>query len=337
MTKTTTMTALGALMLAAPLMTAPAAAQDATCGDVKIAEMNWASAGVLAQLDKIILEEGYGCDVELVTGDTVPTFASMAEKGEPDVAPELWINAVRDQLDEEVDQGDLVIAAESLADGGVESWWIPKFIADANPEIKTVSDALARPDLFPAPEDPSVGGVYNCPSGWACQLITANLFRAHDAEDKGFELIDTGSAAGLDGSIANAFSQQKGWLGYYWAPTSILGKYEMVALDMESEHKEEEWKTCTVMADCEDPQINNFAPSKVYTVVTDDFASSNAIAMDYFQTRKWDNPTVNALLAWQADEKASNEDAAYYFLENNEALWTQWVSDEVADKVRSAL
>ena len=332
-----TLLATTALAAGFAAMSVPALAQSSECGDVQIAEMNWASAGVLAQLDKIILEEGYGCDVELVTGDTVPTFASMAEKGEPDVAPELWINAVRDQLDEEVEQGDLVIAAESLADGGVESWWIPKFIADANPDIKTVSDALARPDLFPAPEDPSVGGVYNCPSGWACQLITANLFEAHGAGDKGFELIDSGSAAGLDGSIANAFAQQKGWLGYYWAPTSVLGKYEMVALDMEAEHDSEEWDTCTVKADCENPQVNDWAPAKVFTVVTDDFAESNAVAMEYLQTRAWDNDTVNALLAWQADEKASNEDAAFYFLENNEDVWTPWVSEEVAERVRSAL
>ena len=316
---------------------ASAASHAGECGDVKIAEMNWASAGVLAQLDKIILEEGYGCDVELVTGDTVPTFASMSEKGEPDVAPELWINAVREQLDKEVAEGDLVIAAESLAEGGVESWWIPKYIQDENPEIKTVSDALARPDLFPAPEDPSKGGVYNCPSGWACQLITANLYKAHGAEEKGFELIDSGSAAGLDGSIANAFAQKKGWLGYYWAPTSILGKYEMVALDMESDHNKEEWDTCTVKADCADPKVNDWAAAKVFTVVTDDFAENNAVAMDYFKTRKWDNATVNELLAWQADEKASNEDAAFYFLENNADIWSAWVSEEVAEKVKAAL
>ena len=330
-------TILAAGMSGASITAASAASHASACGDVTIAEMNWASAGVLAQLDKIILEEGYGCDVELVTGDTVPTFASMSEKGEPDVAPELWINAVRDQLDKEVEQGDLVIAAESLADGGVESWWIPKYIADENPDIKTVSDALARPDLFPAPEDESVGGVYNCPSGWACQNITANLFKAHGAGDKGFELVDSGSAAGLDGSIANAFAQKKGWLGYYWAPTSILGKYEMVALDMEAEHNAEEWNTCTVDPDCENPQVNDWAPAKVFTVVTDEFAEENAVAMDYFKTRKWGNDTVNALLAWQADEKASNEDAAFYFLENNQDVWTQWVSDEVAEKVKAAL
>ena len=98
----------------------PPHAQDAECGDVQIAEMNWASAGVLAQLDKIILEEGYGCDVELVTGDTLPTFASMTERSEPDVAPEVWVNSMREQLDEQVEAGTLVLAASSLSDGAVE-------------------------------------------------------------------------------------------------------------------------------------------------------------------------------------------------------------------------
>ena len=62
----------------------------AACGKVSIAEMNWASASLMANVDKIILEKGYGCEVELVAGDTMPTFTSMNEKGAPDVAPALF-------------------------------------------------------------------------------------------------------------------------------------------------------------------------------------------------------------------------------------------------------
>ena len=71
---------------------------NATCGKVSIAEMNWASAELMANVDKIILEEGYGCEIEMVAGATTTTFASMNEKGQPDVAAELWINAVREPL-----------------------------------------------------------------------------------------------------------------------------------------------------------------------------------------------------------------------------------------------
>ncbi|MBW0367268.1 hypothetical protein KXJ81_13540 [Ensifer adhaerens] len=48
-------------------------AQAADYGDVTIACMNWQSAEVLASLDKFILAEGYGCNAEIIQGDTGPT------------------------------------------------------------------------------------------------------------------------------------------------------------------------------------------------------------------------------------------------------------------------
>ncbi|MEZ7975002.1 MAG: glycine betaine ABC transporter substrate-binding protein, partial [SAR324 cluster bacterium] len=65
----------------------------AACGSLTMAEMNWASAQFMAQVDKAILEKGYGCEVELVPGATMTTFASMEAKGTPDVAAEFWANA----------------------------------------------------------------------------------------------------------------------------------------------------------------------------------------------------------------------------------------------------
>ena len=299
--------------------------------------MNWASAGVAAYVDKIILESGYGCTVTVVTGDTMPTFASMNEKGQPDMAPEFWVNAVRTALDQAIAEGRLIQAAPLLSDGGVEGWWIPKFIADANPDIKTVEDALKRTDLFPAPEDPSKGAVTNCPVGWNCQVSTANLYRALGAKDKGFELVDTGSAAGLDGSIANAFENKKGWLGYYWAPTAILGKYEMVKLSFGVEHDKANWDACTAVPDCPDPKVNAYPVSDVYTVVTKGFAEKAGVAMDYVKTRKWDNATVGKVLAWMEENQGTNEDGAKHFLETYPDMWTKWVAPEVAEKVKAAL
>ncbi|MHA7969090.1 ABC transporter substrate-binding protein [Rhizobium sp. CAU 1783] len=328
---------LASTFLAAGLYAVAGSAQAADCGDVSIAEMNWASAGVAAYVDKIILESGYGCKVTLVTGDTMPTFTSMNEKGEPDIAPELWVNAVRTPLDAAIAEGRLIQLAPLLSDGGVEGWWIPKFLSDAHPDIKTVQDALSHPELFPAPEDPSKAAVTNCPSGWNCQISTANLYKALGAKEKGFELIDTGSAAGLDGSIANAFEKKTGWLGYYWAPTAILGKYEMVKLSFGVEHDKAEWDKCTAVPDCADPKVNSYPVSDVFTVVTKKFSENNAVAMDYLKTRKWDNQTVGKVLAWMDENQGTNEDAAEHFLKDYADMWTTWVSPEVAEKVKAGL
>ena len=34
---------------------------NAECGKITIADMNWASASLMANVDKVILETGYGC------------------------------------------------------------------------------------------------------------------------------------------------------------------------------------------------------------------------------------------------------------------------------------
>jgi len=307
------------------------------CGTVTIANMNWQSAEVLAEIDKFILSEGYGCDAQLVPGDTMPTLTAMMEKGQPDVAPEAWINAVRTPLDAAVKEGTLHYATRSLKDGGVEGWWIPKYIADANPGIKTIGDALARPDLFPAPEDKTKGAVHNCPSGWGCQINTGNAFKAWGAADKGFTLVDTGSAAGLDGSIAKAYERKQGWLGYYWAPTSILGKYEMVKLDAGVKHDKAAWDSCNVKEDCANPVKNEWPVADVFTVVTDRFKKEGGEAYKYLSSRNWGNQDVGVLLAWMSDNQATGEDGAVHFLKNNEAIWTKWVSSKVAAKVKAAL
>ena len=71
---------IGAVSAVAMLGAGQAAAK---CGTVTIASMNWQSAEVLAEIDKFILSEGYGCKAELVPGDTMPTLTSMMEKGQP--------------------------------------------------------------------------------------------------------------------------------------------------------------------------------------------------------------------------------------------------------------
>ena len=328
---------LASTALAAALVGFAGAATAAECGDVTISNMNWQSAAVLANIDKIVLNAGYGCNADLVVGDTVPTLTSMTEKGQPDVAPEGWVDLLPDVVQKGIADKKLVSTVEALSDGAVQGWWIPKYLADAHPDIKTIADALKHPELFPAPEDASKGAVYNGPQGWGGTVVTGQLFKAYGGEKAGFTLVDTGSAAGLDGSIAKAYERKEGWMGYYWAPTAILGKYEMVKLDYGVPYDAAEWKRCNTVADCADPKPNEWPKDHVQTLVTTGFAERAGPAMDYFAKRSWSNATVNKLLAWMTDNQATGEEGAKHFLKNNPDVWASWVSPEVAEKIKKAV
>ena len=312
----------------------------ADCGSLTLAEMNWASAELMANVDKFILEEGYGCEVELIPGATMTTFTSMNEKGEPDIANELWINAVREPLFAAFDEGRL----HSVNNGPItqlgEGWWVPPHTAEKYPEIVSDIDALlARPDLFPHPEDPSKGAFVGCPAGWGCQLANANLYRAFDMEAKGWLLVDPGSAAGLDGSMAKANERGENWFGYYWSPTAMIGKYSMVPVDMGEWAGADNWDGCIVKPeqDCADPKASSWTHSEVHTVITDRFKKAGGVAVDYLNKRVFPGPVMNGMLVYMGDNQAGGEDAAVEFLIQHEDVWTQWVPADVASKIKAAL
>ncbi|KQR68892.1 ABC transporter substrate-binding protein [Rhizobium sp. Leaf384] len=330
-------TALG-IFAGIALLTSGTPARAAGCGTLSIAEMTWGSAAIMAHIDKIILETGFGCTVELVPGDTMPTFASMDAEGRPDIAPEIWAASLQRPLDEALRDGRLIETTRVLTDGGVEGWWIPRYVSDAHPDIKTVQDALKHPDLFPSPRDESKGAVHNCPSDWNCQIPTANLYRALKGDEAGFELINSGSAAGLDSSIAQAFADKKGWLGYYWAPTAILGKYEMVKLSFGVGHDRAEWNSCTAVPDCSAPVVNGYPTTDVYTIVTRRVPEKAGSApMVYLAKRQWDNQTVNSVLAHMDQTDGNRTEAAQFFLKTFEPVWSNWLPPDIVAKVKAAL
>ncbi len=309
-----------------------------SCGDVTIAEMNWASAELMANVDAIILEEGYGCNVELIAGATQTTFASMNEKGQPDVAPELWVNAVLNLLNSAKAEGRMITLNDTVIEGIGEGWFVSPAVVENHPELDTVEKLIARPDLFPYVEDESKGAFMGCPSGWGCQLSNQNIFRAFDMENKGWTLVDPGSGAGLDGAIAKAAERGQNWLGYYWSPTSVVGKYGLIQMQFETEFAGmDHWNDCVVVEDCADPQPTSYIASTVETVVTKRFAEEASAAAEYFKTRSYPNATMGQMLVYMTEEQAAGEDAAYEFLEKYEDVWTKWVPAEVAEKVKDAL
>ena len=308
------------------------------CGDVSIADMNWASAEFAAHLDAFILKHGYGCNVKIIPGDTVPTTTSMVEKAEPDIAPELWMNSVRETIAQAKEEGKLQIAAAILKDGGEEGWWIPQYTADKHPELKTVQDVLDRPDLFVHPENKNRGGFMTCPAGWGCEVANGNLSKAFEFDKNGFDLIDPGSAAGFDGSIAKAYERNQNWFGYYWAPTAILGKYPMKKLDFASDYDAKNWDGCISKPDCPNPKRSSWTVSEVSTMITANFAqSAPASVIDYLSKRSFENKRLNVILAWMSENQAPGAEGAERFLKDHEEVWSQWVSDKAVGRIKAAL
>jgi glycine betaine/proline transport system substrate-binding protein len=328
-----------AALLLAALSIQVSAAESATdaCGSVTIADMNWNSASLLAHIDQFILNNGYRCEAELIPGDSVPTGTSMIEKGQPDVAPELWTNSVKEALDQGVKDKRLRYAGKSLLDGGEEGFWVPAYLVEQYPEIATIQGVIKHANLFEHPEDDTMSAFYGCPAGWTCQITAEHLFNALKLDEYGFEVIDPGSGAALAGTIAKAYDRKKPWFGYYWSPTPVLGKYDMVKVDFGSGIDLDEYVNCITQPDCLEPKVTMYPPSPVHTITTEDFATRAPAAYQYFATRGLTNKQMSQLLAWMESNQAEADEAMRYFMANSPDIWKAWLPADVAQRVNAAL
>lgn len=316
------------LMGAAVAVLAPSVAAADTCGEVTITEMNWASSAVITSIAKFLMEEGYGCAVTKVPSSTTPSLVSVAETGKPDIVTELWINGAP-AYNELQDAGKILTSADVLADGGLEGWWIPRYLVDAHPELATIEGIVANPEL--------VGNrFHNCPDGWACKNTNADLTKNFGLPDAGIEIFVHGSGETLATSIGAAYENQEPWLGYYWSPDPLMAKYDMVEVDLGVEYNEEVF-LCAANADCEAQGVSAWPIGPVKTVVTTDFADREPAIADLMANISFSNDVVLDFLNWMEENKASYDEAAVYFLSNHSDVWSAWIDDAAKEKLAALI
>jgi len=313
--------------MAAGVVMTSATAAHADCGEVSLTEMNWASSQIITHVSKFLMEQGYGCKVQLVPSATVPAVASLSENAEPDVVTELWLNSAGEAYLKLEEAGAVERLAEVFNPGGVEGWWIPNYLAEKHPELKTVADVMANPEL--------VGGRFNnCPVGWGCRTVNDNIIKALGLRDK-MEVFDHGSGETLATSIAAAYNDKEPWFGYYWAPTAVIGKYPLTQIKIGDIDAAIHLANQDV--DNPKPGVSDFPPAPVLTVSTAAFVKSNPDIANLMRNVSFDIKVLNAVLAWKDENGASAEEAAVHFITNNSDVWSGWVNDAAREKLSALI
>ncbi|MDE2674423.1 MAG: glycine/betaine ABC transporter substrate-binding protein, partial [Paracoccaceae bacterium] len=177
-----------------------------------------------------------------------------------------------------------------------------------------------------------VGGRFNnCPDGWGCRIVNDNLIKALDVEGSGLEVFNHGSGETLATSLAAAYEENAPWFGYYWGPTAVLGKYQMVKVrigDIDTDVH-----TANQNKDNENPGVSDFPPAPVLTVATAALTENNPDVAELMSNVSFEIGLLSSVLAWQEENSASAEEAAVYFLTTQSDVWSQWVNDAAREKL----
>lgn len=297
-------------------------------------DLNWDSALFHNRIAQHILEDGYGYETDSIPGGTIPIFQGTVN-GDIDIAME---NTV-DQLPEwqpAIDAGD-IIDQGLMFNGSDQGWFVPTYMIEGDPErgiepmapdLKSVDDLPKYWELFKDPEDPSKGRFYDCIAGWVCEEINGAKFTAYGL-DETYNSFLPGSDAALAASLVGAYEKGEPWFGYYWGPTWVRGLYDLTKLE-EPEYTDECWEHIYEgEVACEYPLM------EVHIATNADFTEEPVI--DFLHNIETTPDQINAALAFMQENDATPEDAAIWFLQTYEDVWTGWVPDDVAERVKDSL
>ena len=303
---------------------------------IKISELNWMSASMLAYVDEFIINHGFGYETEIVPGGHEATATAMVAKGDPDIFAEAWMSLIPAQFAEALENGKLEKVNNMVINGGAEGFYVPDYFKTKYPELDTFEKILARPDLFPHPEDPSKGAFYTCPTQWNCHIVNRNLYKAFDMEAKGWELVDAGSGPALEAIWAKRIQEDANIVGYWWEPSSLPAKLGMEIIPTEAKFAgDANWKCMTDKESTCDNYIASPYPTPHTVSVTTPEVPAEVKA--YLARRSIESSVANEMLVFADDNQALAPEVAIEFLLTKPEIWKAWVSADVAAKVEAKL
>jgi glycine betaine/proline transport system substrate-binding protein len=301
--------------------------EEAPKGTIVFSDLNWTSAQVQNRIAQFIVEHGYGYPTDVIFGGTLPNFVGL-QAGDIHVTLEIWLPNQSIGWEKAIEIGDVVSVGTSLVGDWQSTFVVPKYIADANPDLKTPQDLL-KPEyqeLFSTPDSRGKARLVACVPTWACSQTNSEQIDTYGLADH-LHVLTPGDQSAMFAEIFAAYEKQEPWLGYMWGTGDPALKLDLVRLQ-EEPYTEECWDTGKACA---------FADSLVLIAVHKSLLPRAPEVIGMLQKWEFSIDLYKSIFQYMdANEDVEPSDAAEWFLNNNK-IWERWVTPEAAAAVNAAL
>ena len=191
--------------------------------------------------------------------------------------------------------------------------------------LKTVKDLADYWQVFEDEEDSTKGRIFGSPPGWAVDEILRTKIDTYGLNEY-YNYFSPGSDTALAAAIVSAYERGEPIVAYYWEPTWIMGMMDMTLLEDEP-YSDELWN-------------NGFAceweSMEITIAANSDFVERAPELADLLSKYRTSEPLTNEALAYMMENEIDEREAAVWFLKNKEDVWTPWVPEEIALKVKES-
>jgi glycine betaine/proline transport system permease protein/glycine betaine/proline transport system substrate-binding protein len=298
---------------------------------VVFGDAGWDSMKFHNAVAMYIAETAYDMDTEETSGSTAVTYGAL-KSGDIDVYMETWTDSIATYSDD-VTKGNVIEIGVNY-DDNIQGLYVPRYVIEGDaargiepmaPDLKTVEDLKKYSSIFTDPDDTSKGRIYGAISGWAVDEIMRKKVAFYGL-DESYNYMDPGSDAALSAAIAGAYEKGEAIVSYYWEPTWITGKYDLVLLE-DKPYQEELY----LEGQCECPSI------RLTVSVNPEFEKENPEFCEFLSKYSTSSELTSEALAYINENDAEYVDSAKWFLIEHNELLDQWLTPDKAELVRTAL
>jgi glycine betaine/proline transport system permease protein/glycine betaine/proline transport system substrate-binding protein len=273
----------------------------------------------------------YNLAPEEVSGTTAITYTAL-KSGDIDVFMETWTDSLATYKDD-LAKGDIKELSINY-DDNTQGFYVPRYVIEGDssrgiapmaPDLKSVEDLKKYSNIFSDPDDTSKGRLYGAISGWEVDKVMRNKYNYYGL-DQFYNYMDPGSDSALAAAISSAYEKGKPIVAYYWEPTWITGKYDLVLLE-DAPYDEAVY----AQGQCEFPSM------KVTVAVNSKLEKTAPDFYEFLSHYRTSSELTAEALSHIQETKASYEDTAIWFLKQHDDLVGKWLPADKAELVRKAL
>lgn len=306
----------------------PAAASKKT---IVFGDAGWDSIRFHNAVAGFILESAYGYRTQEVSGTTAVTYKALLE-GDIGVYMETWTDSLATYRDD-LASGEIAELSVNF-DDNKQGLYVPRYVIEGDktrgieplaPDLKSIADLAKYKDVFADPEEKGKGRLYGSIPGWEVDKILYNKYLKYHLDDT-YTYFRPGSDAALAAAFTAAYEKGEPVVGYYWEPTWLTGKYDLVLLEDEPYNAENYLDG-----------VGAFPSVRVTVCVNKKLLTEAPDAVEFLKKYKTSSGLTASALAYMAETKADYRQTAVWFLKGNDSLLSDWLPADKAELVRVAL
>lgn len=299
---------------------------------ITVTDNGWDSQKFHNAVAKLIVEHAFdGYELQYSTASSTMNWQSMVA-GDVDLDIESWTDNVATYPQDKAE--GKVADVGVLVPDSAQGFYVPRYVIKGDqeagieplaPELVSVKDLKKYAHVFPDDETPGKGRIYGAIPGWMADEILYKKYELYGLSEN-YNYVRLGSEASLFSSLVSAYNLHKPWVGYCYEPTWVAGKLDLVRLQ-DNPYDEAGFQEGGT----------EFPRQELKIVSSSGFAKKAPELLPFFEKYQTGSKLVSEALAYLDENKASHDEAAVWFLKNNDHLLDEWLPAKNAQKLRKYL